>query len=71
MKFLNHSKKDGEKTEQCEGQHVKDYWLCQYFSDPEGPKNERRRLPGAVSQPGRQKYVPAGDTRESPVGFRN
>jgi hypothetical protein len=56
MKCLSHSKKDGERTEQCEGRHVKVHWLCRYFSDPEGPKTERRQLPEVVSQPGRQKY---------------
>jgi hypothetical protein len=55
-KCLSHSKRDGKRTEKCEGQHVKDNWLCRYFSDPEGPKTDRRLLPVVVSQPGRQRY---------------
>jgi hypothetical protein len=35
---------------------VKDHLLCRSFSDPEGPKTERRQLPEVVSRPGRQKY---------------
>ncbi len=55
-KCLSHSKRDGGRAEQCEGRHVEDHWLCQSFLDPEGPGMEKRLLPVAVPQPGRQVY---------------
>ncbi len=55
-KCLSHSKGEGGRAEQCEGRHVEDHWLCQFFSDPEGPGMEKRLLPVVVSQPGRQTY---------------
>jgi hypothetical protein len=48
-KCLSHSRRDGGKTEQCEGQHVEDHWLCQFFSNPEGPEIEKKLLPVVVS----------------------
>jgi hypothetical protein len=56
MKCLSHSKRDGDRTEQCEGQHVKVHWLYHYFSHPDGQRTEKRLLPAVVSQPGRQRY---------------
>jgi hypothetical protein len=35
---------------------MEDHWLCQFFSDPEGPEMERRLLPAVIPQPGRQVY---------------
>jgi hypothetical protein len=55
-KCLSHSKRDGDKAKQCEGRHVEDHWLCQSFSDPEGPGMEKRLLLAVVPQPGRQVY---------------
>jgi hypothetical protein len=55
-KCLSHSKRDDDKTEQCEGRHVKDHWLYQSFSDPQGPGMEKRLLPVVVPQPSRQTY---------------
>jgi hypothetical protein len=55
-KCLSHSKRGGGKTEQCEGQHREDHWLCRSFSDPEGPGMERRLLPVVISQPDRLAY---------------
>jgi hypothetical protein len=32
------------------------HWLCQFFSDPEGPEMGKRLLPAVISQPGRLTY---------------
>ncbi len=55
-KCLSHSRRDGGRAEQCEGQHVEDHWLCRFFSDPEGPEIERKLLPVVISQPDRLTY---------------
>jgi hypothetical protein len=55
-KCLSHSRRGGGEAEQCEGQHVEDHWLCQFFSNPEGPEIERKLLPAVISQPGRLTY---------------
>jgi hypothetical protein len=55
-KCLSHGKGDGGRAEQCGGRHVENHWLCQFFSDPEGPGMEKRLLPAVVPQPGRLTY---------------
>ena len=55
-KCLSHSKRDGDRTKQCEERSKDDHWLCRSFSDPEEGGEVRRLLPVVTPQAGRLVY---------------
>jgi hypothetical protein len=55
-KCLSHSKRDGDRTKQCEERSKDDHWLCRFFSDPREGGVVRRLLPVVTPRAGRLVY---------------
>ncbi len=55
-KCLSHSKRDGDRTKQCEERSKDDHWLCRFFSDPKEGGVVRRLLPVVTPRAGRLVY---------------
>jgi hypothetical protein len=55
-KCLSHSKRNGERTKQCEERSKDDHWLCRSFSDPREGGVVTRLLPVVMPRAGRLVY---------------